>query len=618
MPRLIDDINRVAPVGLPQRTSDIVSAGRALQLGQVNAVSSVVAALAGVSCLVAAITSATTTGASLASRRRTWALARCIGASKRHIAGLVAVESLVLGLLGALAGVLGGLVLARVALPLVGLVPSLPELRGSSYTVTLPALLIPPAVAVALALLGAVVPAWLAARIPPAAALKASTPPAPTRARTVPIVATVAVIGGAAAALRSSSEGSPTVVAAGVLLVLVGTGFLMRPFLASSARLLAGRSRSTAVTLGLLDVVRRPRAAAIEAVAVTLAVAMIALSWVTLSSVQSAASERLSASPLPDLVVGAAAGSAPIAQQTVSRLGELPGVATATGIPFGRDVSIRGRGPDGKVSLSTGTAGADARALGQILPGGFPVDTVRDDTVYLPVSGFPPFNPDSRVTVKGPDGRLKDMRVQYVKGLDLPSFISTSNLSRISKETDIRVAWLALSSGTDRAKTVDQVTGLAILDGQLPVGGPAILDVRSAQAISTGRAAALAILSIAVIVSVIGAAATAALSLSERTHEHATLRALGLPRRSLGTLLGTHVLFVAGAAALLGLAVGTLLGAVASRLVISGLSLQPQVSFPMLPVLVVVVATVAAVRVAALVPLERASYIPPSRALAQS
>jgi putative ABC transport system permease protein len=613
---VVDDINRVAPIGLPQTIDDILSARRAVQLGQINAMSAVVAALASVSCLVAAITSATTTGASLASRRRTWALARCVGASRRHIGGLVAAEALVLGLLGSTIGVLFGLGLARLSLPLVGLVPGLPELQADAFTVTGTAVLLPVVMSVVLALAGAIVPMVLAARIPPSAALKATSSSVVTPSRWRTVAAAALLLAGAALGFEAAGVSGKRVLI-GTVLVLVGAGLLLTPLLVGVARGCAKRSKSVAVRLGFLDVVRRPRAAAVEAIAVFLAVGMIALSWVAIGSVQEATSERLSQSPQPDLTVGAVVGPPSISNKTLRGIQQVDGVAAAVPVPFVSQADIKGRGQDGDVSLSIGTAGGDASSLSAALPEGLPMDVVRDDTVYIEETAFPPFFAKSKVTLVGPDGRVRDLKVQYVKDLGLPTLVSPAVVAKVSTSTERRLVWVALKPGVDRAQVVDEIAGIAVLGGQLPVTGPVVLDVRVASGLSTARAAAVAILAVAVLVAVIGAAATAALSIRERSREHATLRALGLDRDGLARLLATRVLFVSSLAALLGVVVGGALGVVASRMVLAKLELDPRVAVPVAAIAVVVLVTVLAVRVAALIPMERASYVPPSRALAQ-
>lgn len=615
--KLINEINRVAPTGLPQTTADILSADRGVALQQINAMDTVVSALAAVSCLVAAITSATTAGASLATRRRNWALLRCVGASGRQVGALVAAESVLAGLVGGVVGVALGVGISRLALPLIGLIPGLPELHSTTYTVETRSLLLPVVVALILSAAGSIVPAWLAARIPPSAALKTTSTPAgaPTALRAT--VSAGVLVAGSAAAILGSNDGSYRLVIGGVVATLTAFVVLIPSMLVAGARFFADRTRSASLRLGLADVVRRPRAATIEAVAVVLAVGMISLTWVALSSVQETTAARISQTDQPDLVVGSVTGNA-ISTTTVDEIEAINGIAHAVPIIYGTGVSIVGRGADGPVTLTTGTATADSVQMDTALPQGNPVKNVRADTVYLPKTEFPPFYEGKPVRVVGPKGRVTGMKVEYVEHLQVPVLVNADVLAKVAKKRSVREVWVALGDTQDRAQIVDELAGVAIRGGELPVAGPTILDIRTSEAFSTARAAAVAILAIAVLVAVIGAAATAALSIAERSREHATLRALGLERTSLGRMLATRVVFVAASASVLGVVIGGVLGVVSARLIAHALSLDPRTSLPMLPVLVVVVLTVAAVRAAALFPVERASYIPPSRALARS
>ncbi|GAB4009906.1 FtsX-like permease family protein [Nocardioides ultimimeridianus] len=617
MSELVNRINAVAPRGLPQTTSDILNADKSLALTQINAMNAVVAGLAGVASLVAAVTAMTTAGASLAARRRSWALLRCVGADRRYVAGMVSGEAVLVGLLGGVIGVAGGVGLARAAAPLVGLVPGLPALRSASFTVPGYAVWVPLCVALALAAAGAVVPAWLAARIPPSAALQATAPRAAPPSRLRIVVALLVAVGGAVAALVGAHSRSGPATALGVVAMLVGFLLLLAVVLMGVARLAVTAVSGADRRLGLLDVVRRPRAATIEAVAVTLAVGMIAMSMVCLASVQAATSARLDRSTSPDLMVGLVTG-APIAQQTVTTLAAVPGVAAAVPVTFGSGISVRGRGSDGHVVLTTGTAGGSAAEMAAGLPFGSPVPAVRNDTIYILSSGFPPFYARQTVALVGPHGRVAGLHVRYVDDLPVPTLVSRATLAKVSGPTSVNEVWLKLAAGADRARVLDQVTGIAILGGQLQVSGATILDLRVESAFATARAAAIAILAIAVLVAVIGAAATAALSVNERARTHAMLRAIGLERTSLTRMLAIRLTVVATVAACFGVLVGGLIGVVAGSVVAHTIGLSPHVVVPVLPIAIVVVLTVVAVRIAALVPVERASYIPPSRALSQA
>ena len=614
---LVNRINAVAPRGLPQTAADILNADKGLALTQINAMNTVVAALAGVSSIVAAITAMTTASASMAARRRSWALLRCVGADRRYVAAMVSGEAILVGLGGGVLGLLAGLVVARGAIPLVGLVPGLPALQSAYFTVPPHAVWVPLLVALLLAAAGSLVPAFLAARIAPSAALQSAAPLARPPSKRRALIAWTVTVVGVVMAFGGLATRSDAISAVGVVTAIVGSALLLSIVLMWVARAATSAAATHDRYLGLLDVVRRPRVATNEAVAIMLAVGMIAMSIVCLSSVQAATAARLDKSPSPDLKVGLVTG-APVPEGTVEQLAAVPGVAEAVPIPFGEEISVRGRGTDGDVVLTTGTAGGEAGSLGAALPFGSPVERVRDDTVYIAGSNFPPFFADRPVTLVGPKGRLPGMKVVYVDNLPVPTLVSGATLAKVSSQAPVKEVWLKLDAGADRAGAVDEVTGIAILAGQLQVSGATVLDLRVESAFATARAAAVAILAIAVLVAIIGAAATAALSVNERARTHAMLRAIGLERNGLQRLLSTRLTLVATVAAGLGVLLGALIGVIAAGAVAHVLGLAPRAVVPLVPIGVVVMITVLAVRVAALVPVERASYIPPSRALAQA
>ena len=79
-------------------------------------------------------------------------------------------------------------------------------------------------------------------------------------------------------------------------------------------------------------------------------------------------------------------------------------------------------------------------------------------------------------------------------------------------------------------------------------------------------AASTAFLSVALLVAVIGAVLVTIISVAERWHEHAVLRALGLERPQLRRLLLARTQAVALAAAVVGVPLGLLVGLTGSTL----------------------------------------------------
>jgi putative ABC transport system permease protein len=122
-----------------------------------------------------------------------------------------------------------------------------------------------------------------------------------------------------------------------------------------------------------------------------------------------------------------------------------------------------------------------------------------------------------------------------------------------------------------------------------------------------------ALLSLAVIVSLFGIVNTLALSIHERTRELGMLRAVGMSRRQVRTMVRYEAVITALIGAILGMVLGVLMAALVSRpLADDGFTL----SYP-IPVLILLLALAALAGVlAAIGPARRASRIDVLRALA--
>lgn len=613
---LVDAVNARAPVGFPEATQGLADAALGANGDRLRALGAVIAAFAAAALGIAALVLATTTTVALASRRRTLALVRAVGASRATTAGLLAAEALAAGVLGALAGTALGLGLARGLLPLAAEVPGLPELGGAAFTVTPATVVVPVLATIAIALLAVAGPTLWAGRISPAEALRDEPARDHGAWRAAGRAWPVALAGGAVLALAGPGWWS-LVVAVPLLVAGVAGGL---PTLIGATARAAARVLPKAGVLDRLtasDLAHHASRAAAEAVSVTVAVALVCAAWVGLASVQDTASARLSQIDQPDLSVGVAAGSGTMSPAALRALREAEGVADAVAVPFGVDVGITGRGAQRRVRLQGGTAGVDSAALAAVFPRA-PVDAVRPDHVYLPASDYPPYPAGARVDLRGPAGVARGLRVQYVDELPVPSLVAPGVLDRVARETEVRTAWLRLREGPGRAAAVDEATGIAVLSGPLPVDGPAVLDVRIGHAVGTARTAATILLALAVLVALIGMATTMALSVTERRRLHATLRALGLERRRLRALLLRRVLVVALVATTVGAALGTTLAVAVVRRVGDALDVPAAYAWPVLPIVALAAVALFLARLAGLLPLERASYVRPGRALADT
>jgi putative ABC transport system permease protein len=382
----------------------------------------------------------------IAARRqlRALGLLAAAGAAGPQLATVVILQAAILGLLGALAGIPAGLLLAR------ALLPRLTQAVGLHFLGPVPPLLVVPGrllLAAGLGLLAAVVaalvPAVRAARRPVTAALAAHQPPArqPRRLTIVGIV--LVLVGLALAVLQVWLMGSPWqawVAVASVAAVLVGFTALSRALVALVGR--TARRLPATGRLAVRDLSRHPArsAAAVAAVTAGLAVPMLLGAMAAQSAVYTrdyAPRQLRTDQVLVDSPAGAAA---------VTRL--LPGVrqapfttATAAG---GREATVHGPAIDSDIGVSRGLAiggqevlvamggqqAAAAFAGGAVVA--FGTNLVPDGQVTLAITDLP--GPARHITVPA-----VEVTTGSYTGETLPSFV-------ISRQTAQRLGLPGLTT----------------------------------------------------------------------------------------------------------------------------------------------------------------------------
>jgi len=122
------------------------------------------------------------------------------------------------------------------------------------------------------------------------------------------------------------------------------------------------------------------------------------------------------------------------------------------------------------------------------------------------------------------------------------------------------------------------------------------------------------LLSIAILIALIGVGNTMALSVIERRRETGMLRALGLSRSGVRSLLVREGVIIAGVASVLGVALGLLLGTAGTASVIGAGYVTPG-AVPWAQLVAIVVAGSVAGVVASLIPAYRAGRTSPVAAL---
>lgn len=542
-----------------------------------NVFTLVVLGFASVALVVAALVIANTFQVLIAQRTRTLALLRCVGADRRQLRRSVLLEAGVLGLASSVAGLLGGVLLAQVALAVLSrmnLDVPLPTLVQVTPRVVLAPLLVGTVVTV----LASLVPARAATRVAPLAALRPADAPTVTAraSRGRLVLAALATVGGAAVLVLGVVAGQLTPMA-GLLLgllggavsfvgLLVGAVFWVPRVVGMTGRLLAGTGSSARIAAA--NSVRNPRRTAATSTALLIGVTLVAMMSTGAASARSTLGHELDDQyPVDISVVGAwftdedgetqvpvldrGVAAAVRAVDGVAEAVELPAAQVSVTTPAavgGSTVDVRAVSPQDARSLVRATEQVDGLADGTVLvPTTFAEDWGLDDgdTVTLTVAGDAGGSTEAEVVVTSlpSDGLL----------------VTPATLATIAPDAPASRLWARLADVSDAGTVVPHVQD-ALADTAVEVTGAAVERAGFQRLIDTLLAIVVGLLAVAVVIALVGVANTLSLSVLERRRESATLRAIGLSRRQLRTMLAIEGMLIAGVGAVLGAGIGLVYG----------------------------------------------------------
>ncbi|MCO5968143.1 ABC transporter permease [Actinoallomurus soli] len=567
-------------------------------------------AFALVALFVAALVIYNTFNILIAQRTREMALLRCVGATRGQVFRGVLVESVVVGLLASVLGVLIGIGLGYGAALIFDSGSGVP---GGSLVVSPTPFFVGIPVGLAVTVLSALMPARAATRVPPVAALRTQSE-GRVRGRAgiarivVGALLGVAGVGVAALALTATPGKGPflEIVAAGALVFLgvIALSPLIVGALSGVVGGLPARVFGVPGRLALANSRRNPKRAAVTTVALTVGVTLMTMFSVALASVRTTADNNIRDHFPVDYRLTAQSGpdDRPIPGAAVAHLRADPQfsavieVRTASATVGGRkqDVSSVTQGALGhelKPKISAGSLadlrpGAlvlhddDAKMFGVRVGGTVPVRTAHG-TMTLRVAAI----------TSGEESVLPDIL------LDQSDF--TRSFGPKDPEQVYLIAGKGVSADASRA-----AVNKALRDyPAVRVSSAADIKDQLSKALDQAFLLVAALLALAIVISLIGIANTLTLSVVERTRESALLRALGLTRRGLRRMLSLEALIISLIGALVGVVMGTALGWAAISAAVDDAALGLPVGRIVLFILLAAVAGV----VAAIMPGRRAA-----------
>lgn len=504
----------------------------------------------------------------LAQRTRELALLRAIGASRRQVLGSVMGEALVVGIVASLVGLVLGALTAlglRALLDAVGF-----GIPATSLVVTPTTVAVAVGVGTVITLLAAVFPALRASRVPPLAALRnVATEPKPPVVRVLIGVlvcglGVLLLVGG----LLGGGDAALGGVAGGALFVFVGVAviapILVRPLVRTIGWPLP-RLSPVSGNLAERNAMRNPRRTASTAAALMIGVGLVGFIAVFAASATASVNQVIDRSFSGDLIIDSGQFVGGVSPQLATEVAGVPGVAASTGVRF----------LSGELDLPQRTDGAPAGSGASFL---LAVDT----------SALPEITDPEVVSGRVADLALDEVAVAISVAEDFGLALGDEIPSRFpTGPRTLSVAGtyenrLLLGDWIIGLDTADEAT-FERLDSQVWVRAEPDADVTALQtelaAVATPWPSAevqdlnqfkqsqsdqfnqllalvYVLLALAVVIALVGIANTLALSVYERTRELGLLRAVGMARAQVRSMVIGEAVLIAVFGTLLGLAIG--------------------------------------------------------------
>jgi putative ABC transport system permease protein len=513
----------------------------------------------------------------VAQRVTEFGLLRTLGASRRQILASVLIEALVIGLAGAAIGIGGGFVMALllnalltafgVDLPTTGLV-----LESRTVVVAL-------LVGVLVTSVSSLVPALRSTRVPPIAALQAYVPPSSRRRRLLFAALSVllglaglamvlaGLFGGGGAGTRAGLMGAGAVVV--VLAVSLFSPRLVPPLAAISGWPLERLRRLTG-RLARENSQRNPSRTAITAAALMIGLALVTFVTVFAAGLKSSVAQVIDENFAGGLVIQNSDGFSPIPAGAAAAARKVPGVKSVATIRSA-EAKLLGSGSTAKVSAPTPDVG---EAVTVEWKRGGPA-TLRDlgDGEAVVSSGFASdhgLSVGDRFRLLSQTGARPRFRVAGVFESKLKIFgsvlIDQATMRRAFDQTEDTVDFVIVEPGADAAKVQTLLTAGA--ERAFPTA-----EVLNQQELKENREEQVdqlvnlfyALLVLAIVISLFGIANTLGLSIHERTRELGMLRAIGMSRRQVRTMIRYEAVITALIGAILGMVLGMVFAALISQ-----------------------------------------------------
>ena len=560
---LRENVASILPAGYEAVTGDQAAEEAGSDLVEaISFITTFLLIFAGISLVVGSFLIVNTFSILVAQRSKELALLRALGASRRQVTRSVLFEAGVLGVVGSTIGLGLGFLLAmgiRALFATFGL-----DLSGQALIFAPRTALAAYAVGIVVTVLAAYVPARRSARIAPVAALRddIAMPESSLRRRMLVGSGMIALgVGTMLTGLYADVPRPGWWVGAGILSALLGVAaaspVISKPFLAVMGSVYR-RMFGTVGTLAGQNSLRNPRRTTATASALMIGLALVATMAIVGASAKASVDKTIEENFLGDLVVSNAIGM-PISPSVADRIEKTSGVESVTRIRFGIH-QIDGGG-QGVMAFDPSTLGDVVRvemtegSLADLGRG-----TVVLNDVWAEEHGL---SVGDELAAGAPAGDQQYDVVGVFKSNPVMSYPIATTLDTLAQ---------AGFQGVDNYLYVTSEPGQSVPviqdEIETQTANNPTVTVKDQQGYTEEQRAPIdqmllmiyGLLGLALVIAVLGIVNTLALSVIERTREVGLLRAIGLGRRQLRTMVRLEAIVISVLGAILGIGMGLVFG----------------------------------------------------------
>ena len=531
---------------------------------------------AGVAVLVGGFLIFNTFAVTVAQRSREFALLRTLGASRRQVLNSVLAETLVIGFVASVLGLLAGLALApalRALMASFGI-----ELPSTGTVVAGRTIIVGLVVGMIATLVSGLVPARRATQVEPVEAMRDAVLPSARRVSRKRLLGSLSVIGLGLvvllAGLFGGADGSAaaSLLGLGVVLMMFGVALLAPVLVRPLARLIGApleRLQGLPGRLARENAERQPQRTAITASALMIGLALVVFTAIFAAglsgSVDKVIDEQLSRSAL---IVTHDDGFSPVPPDVAERLEGVEGVDAVSPLRFDQ-ANIEGGGE------SVPASGVDPATITrlfqpELVEGGTEALSGLTDDQVLADSDWAEshdFAVGDRLSVTTPKGTRLDYELAgtYDNKVGVLGNIVVTNASMTDDWNQPDDAFI-LVGGPGQPEALERAAKSAL--AEFPVAKAQTLAQfkdESADQVNQLLGLVYALLSLSVIVALLGIVNTLALAVHERTRELGLLRAVGMSKRQVRRMVRAESVITALIGAVLGLVLGVVFAVIVSR-----------------------------------------------------